>query len=223
MGTSRALGDRRPRAVIPSANRDVNRCVACCCPTVRTERFWSDARSICWGRAPGVRRRAIGAHRAPASIESSSRAPAIAPHATRHSDVEHDPRPTRCWLRLQGAVSVAARSRRHRRHGSSAPHCCARLSDVNRAHLAAARTSCVRKRVATPDVAHLIRFRAACARAGGWLTSRSSPRVRSRAARCGRQRSGSQSHRPATPPRAPRCGRASRQILGDAGARFAST
>jgi hypothetical protein len=36
------------------------------------------------GRGPGVRGRAIGAHRAPASLESSRRAAAIAFHATRH-------------------------------------------------------------------------------------------------------------------------------------------
>ena len=48
----------------------------------RPRRSWPGARS---GRGPGARRRAIGPHRAPASVERSSHARAIAFYATRHS------------------------------------------------------------------------------------------------------------------------------------------
>jgi hypothetical protein len=68
---------------------------------------------------------------------------------------------------------------------------------------------CVGQRVATSGFAHVIRFRAACAGGGDWVTGRSRLRGRSRSARFGGQRSGSRSHRPAALPRAPGPGRAS--------------
>ena len=58
------------------------------------------------GRRPVVRRSAIGSHLAPASVEDSSRAAAIAFHATRHSCARWRRR-ARHSYRLTGAVANA--------------------------------------------------------------------------------------------------------------------
>src|ERR687895_694304 len=54
--------------------------------------------------ARGVVRRAIGPYRAPASVKSRSHAPAIAFHATRHSDRRAPRSLARCSYRLEGGV-----------------------------------------------------------------------------------------------------------------------
>jgi hypothetical protein len=61
------------------------------------------------GRGPGIRRRAIRPHRAPASVESSSRAATIAFHAIRHSEAAHGRRPARCSFRLLARIVHEAR------------------------------------------------------------------------------------------------------------------
>jgi hypothetical protein len=61
------------------------------------------------GRRAVVRPRAIDSHLAPASVENSSRAAAIAFHATRHSRHRAAPSVARCSLRLPGALEAAGR------------------------------------------------------------------------------------------------------------------
>jgi hypothetical protein len=96
--------------------------------TYAGERFIvSPARHDRLGRGPDVRWRAISPHRAPASVKSSSDAPAIAFHATGRSPASVVQRPARCSFcpaarmdaREQAAASMAVWRLAHRSPASS--------------------------------------------------------------------------------------------------------
>jgi hypothetical protein len=74
-------------------------------PRSRPPRAW-------FGRGPGVRRREIAPHRAPASVESSSQAPAVAFHATRARRRSSPAPAARSSLRARKRASPSAGVRR---------------------------------------------------------------------------------------------------------------